>query len=94
MIEKREKKENVFSYVQLRGSSWLLSDPRSVNGLLILFFPVVPLYWTQPSYGLKPAPTLNPERTSEQNFNVLKAHFEKSVRRYGPLVSTSLAERV
>ena len=51
---------------------------------------IVPLYWTQTSYGLKPAPTLDPERTPEQNLNVLKAHFEKSARRYGPIVSDSL----
>lgn len=37
----------------------------------------------QPSYGLKPAPTLDPERTPEQHLNGLKAHFDKSVRRYG-----------
>jgi hypothetical protein len=54
-------------------------------------FSIVPLYWTQPGYGLKPAPTLDPERTPEQHLNVLKAHFEKSVQRYGPNVSGPLS---
>ncbi len=53
-------------------------------------FLTVPLYWTQPGYGLRPAPTLDPARTPEQNLNVLKAHFEKSVQRYGPNVSAPL----
>lgn len=56
-------------------------------------FSTVPLYWTQPGYGLKPAPTLDPARTPEQNLNVLKAHFEKSVQRYGPNVSGPLSRR-
>ena len=54
-------------------------------------FSIVPLYWTQPGYGLKPAPTLDPERTPAQNLNVLKAHFERSVQRYGPNVSGTLS---
>lgn len=48
---------------------------------------LVPLYWLQSGYGLKPPPALDPERTSEQNLRALESHLGISIRRYGPLVS-------
>ncbi|KAF9469322.1 SacI homology domain-containing protein [Collybia nuda] len=65
--------ENIFSYVQLRGS--------------------IPLFWTQSGYGLKPPPLLAPDRPHDQNLNVLKRHFERTVPLYGPLTILNLAEQ-
>lgn len=47
---------------------------------------VVPLFWTQSGYGLKPPPLLASDRTHAQNLDVLKRHFQKTVPIYGPHV--------
>lgn len=89
MRVEREGFVNVFSYVQIRGSSECCS--------IFLFFGrgwnradgwicAVPLFWTQSGYSLKPAPLLSPERTHDQNLDALKRHFERTVPKYGPHV--------
>jgi phosphatidylinositol 4-phosphatase len=47
---------------------------------------IVPLFWNQPGYSLKPAPVLSPERTHEQNLDALKRHLQRILLRYGPMV--------
>ncbi|TFK62545.1 hypothetical protein BDN72DRAFT_964483 [Pluteus cervinus] len=65
--------ENVFSYVQIRGS--------------------IPLFWTQSGNGLKPPPLLATDRTDEQNLDVLRRHFQRTIPRYGPHTVMNLAEQ-
>lgn len=47
---------------------------------------LVPLFWGQPGYSLKPAPVLSPDRTHAQNLDAIRRHFTKTVTRYGPHV--------
>jgi hypothetical protein len=85
MRVEREGFSNIFSYVQIRGSSGVSFFP-----LVALCLRVggcaVPLFWTQSGYSLKPPPLLSPERTHEQNLDALKRHFERTVPKYGPHV--------
>jgi len=101
----REWGVNVFSYVQIRGSSELLLlswlfffglfsvsvsfSWPSCGATYLLSLPV-PLFWTQSGYSLKPPPLLSPERTHDQNFDALKRHFDRTIPKYGPLVRPSL----
>lgn len=85
-FSKRDGSTNIFSYVQIRGSSgssFFFSPPL----YLICLDPLVPLFWTQTGYGLKPPPLVSPDRTREQHMSAMKRHFEGSVTRYGPHVS-------
>ena len=43
----------------------------------------VPLFWTQAGYGLKPPPQLSPDRTHEQNLDIMRRYFQRSAVRYG-----------
>lgn len=52
----------------------------------------IPLFWTQSGYSLKPAPTLSPERTREQNIDALSRHFKRTLPPYGPHTVVNLAE--
>lgn len=56
----------------------------------IPFYRIVPLFWTQSGYGLKPPPQLSKDRTHEQTINALKRHMTRIVNNYGALVSTSV----
>lgn len=47
---------------------------------------VVPLFWTQTGYGLKPPPLLASDRTHAQNLDMLRRHFNRTVSLYGPHV--------
>ena len=47
----------------------------------------IPLFWTQVGYGLKPPPVMAPERTHDQNLEMVRRHFERYVLKYGPHVS-------
>jgi hypothetical protein len=47
---------------------------------------LVPLFWTQTGYGLKPPPLLATDRTHAQNLDALKRHFMKTIPVYGPHV--------
>ena len=49
-------------------------------------FKIVPLFWTQSGYGLKPPPQLSTERTPSQIMDVLARHFARNLATYGPLV--------
>lgn len=49
----------------------------------------IPLFWTQVGYGLKPPPVMAPERTHDQNLDVVRRHFERTVPKYGTHVSVS-----
>ncbi|CCA69257.1 related to SAC1-recessive suppressor of secretory defect [Serendipita indica DSM 11827] len=69
----REDTENVFSFVQIRGS--------------------IPLFWSQPGYGLKPPPQLDSTKTSEQNSQAMRAHLANAIARYGPVSCVNLAEQ-
>lgn len=51
------------------------------------FRSLVPLFWSQQGYGLKPAPALSPERSHPQNLDALGRHLQRLTPRYGPLVS-------
>ena len=62
----REGQQNVFSYVQIRGS--------------------IPLFWTQSGYGLKPPPVLATDRTHQQQLDIVRRHFKRTVPLYGPHV--------
>lgn len=77
---------NVFSHVQIRGSSRLNSIRPSASIHSFSKY-LVPLFWTQSGYSLKPAPTLSLDRTHEQNIDTLNRHFTKTIGRYGPHVS-------
>ena len=78
----RNERLNVFSYVQLRGSSELVSSsPSQLSSNLPL---LVPIFWSQPGYSLKPVPKL--DRTPSESAHALKRHFEKTVSIYGPQV--------
>ena len=44
---------------------------------------VVPLFWAQSGYSLKPAPVLSADRNHEQNLSALRRHFAKIIPRYG-----------
>lgn len=59
---------------------WTIFSP------LIIFSFLVPLFWTQTGYGLKPPPLLATDRTHEQHLDALKRHFERTVPKYGPHV--------
>jgi phosphatidylinositol 4-phosphatase len=61
---------------------------------LIAIFPLVPLFWTQSGYSMKPPPTLNPDRDYEQHSNALKRHFAKTISRYGPHVGLNTRSMV
>ncbi|PFH51748.1 hypothetical protein AMATHDRAFT_74778 [Amanita thiersii Skay4041] len=54
---------------------------------------VIPLFWTQQGYGLKPPPVLATDRTRDQNLDALKRHFQRTVLRYGPHTIVNLAEQ-
>jgi hypothetical protein len=71
---------NVFSYVQIRGSSkfWYESD-----NARYLRIHIVPLFWTQSGYSLKPAPQLSSSQTHEQHLAALKRHFGRTTAAYG-----------
>ena len=88
MRVEREGFVNVFSYVQVRGSSECcsLSLVEEIGIELMDGHCAVPLFWTQSGYSLKPAPLLSPERTHDQNLDALKRHFERTVPKYGPHV--------
>lgn len=62
--------------------------------LMLLIFLVVPLYWTQHGYGLKPPPVLSTDRTAEQNMDALKRHFQRTVPVYGLHVSAPIVPRL
>ena len=47
---------------------------------------VVPLFWTQTGYGLKPPPMLSTDRTHTQHLDALRRHFARTIPRYGPHV--------
>lgn len=47
---------------------------------------IVPLFWNQSGYSLKPPPLISPDRTHAQNLDALRRHFQKTVSQYGPLV--------
>lgn len=66
-----------------------------LSNLLILMLnnTVVPLYWSQPSYGLKPPPQLSRDRTPGQNRDAMKRHFGRLINMYGPLTIVNLAEQ-
>ena len=85
MRVEREGAKNIFSYVQIRGSSEDANDTRytSTN---FLFLILVPLFWTQSGYGLKPAPQLSTSQTPEQNIRTLRRHFERTLPVDGPHV--------
>ncbi|KAH7908877.1 SacI homology domain-containing protein [Hygrophoropsis aurantiaca] len=53
----------------------------------------IPLFWTQTGYSMKPPPTLSPERTSEQNMDALRRHFQRTVPVYGSHTIVNLAEQ-
>ncbi|KZT09631.1 uncharacterized protein LAESUDRAFT_722598 [Laetiporus sulphureus 93-53] len=53
----------------------------------------IPLYWKQEGYSLKPTPQLAPDRTHEQNLDVIRRHFKKILPRYGPHTIVNLAEQ-
>lgn len=53
---------------------------------LSYLFTIVPLFWTQSGYGLKPPPQLSTERTQSQRSEALKRHFSRTLTIYGPLV--------
>ena len=44
---------------------------------------IVPLFWTQTGYGLKPPPVLATDRTHDQNLDALKRHFMRTIPAYG-----------
>lgn len=54
---------------------------------------IVPLYWSQQGYGLKPPPQLAKDRTPEQNLDAMKRHFGRLINMYGPLTVVNLAEQ-
>lgn len=51
---------------------------------------LVPLFWSQPGYSLKPAPVLAADRTRSQHLDALRRHFQKIVGQYGPSVRSTL----
>lgn len=53
----------------------------------------IPLFWKQFGYSLKPPPVLAPERTSEQNMDTMKRHFQSTISVYGPHMIVNLAEQ-
>ncbi|KAJ7219415.1 SacI homology domain-containing protein [Mycena pura] len=66
-------------------------------GICRLFVPpliacLVPLFWTQTGFGLKPPPLLDTERTHEQNLDAISRHFQRTVPKYGPHMAINLAE--
>ncbi|PPQ91427.1 hypothetical protein CVT25_014315 [Psilocybe cyanescens] len=54
---------------------------------------VIPLFWTQSGYGLKPPPVLAADRTHTQNLQALKKHFMNTIPVYGPHTIVNLAEQ-
>lgn len=62
------------------------------GNMLLIFsvvFTIVPLFWTQIGYGLKPPPLLASDRTHSQNLDMLRRHFQRTVPLYGPHVCPS-----
>ena len=82
----REGSQNVFSYLQIRGSSTLLFFRRRTRWADLM---AVPLFWTQTGYGLKPPPVLAADHTPAQNIDAMKRHFQRTLTRYGPHVSVA-----
>lgn len=68
-------------------------DSRSTSYFCSLSY-LVPLYWTQHGYGLKPPPVLSTDRTHEQNMDALKRHFRRTVPVYGPHVCATIMIRL
>ncbi|KAF9227842.1 hypothetical protein BS17DRAFT_800025 [Gyrodon lividus] len=48
----------------------------------------VPLFWSQSGYNIKPPPVLSPERTSYQNMDAMRRHFQRTTPVYGPHASS------
>ncbi|EKM55175.1 uncharacterized protein PHACADRAFT_184007 [Phanerochaete carnosa HHB-10118-sp] len=93
MRVEREGHQNVFSYVQTRGSSTLTWLVLPLKDYLLTYSAAVPLFWSQSGYGLRPAPVLSPDRTHVQNLDALKRHLQRLLQRYGPLTIVNLAEQ-
>lgn len=51
---------------------------------------LVPLFWTQSGYSLKPPPVLAPDSTHDQNLEGLSKHFKRTLPLYGPHVRAFL----
>ena len=86
----REGISNVFSYVQIRGSGWFVHSLLLLHLTFPSLFYVVPLFWTQSGYGLKPPPLLAPDRSHAQNLDTIRRHFKRTVPQYGPHVGSVL----
>lgn len=80
----REGLPNVFSHVQIRGSSGFY---RVYFRVFTADYPTVPLFWDQQGYGLKPAPQFSPNRSHAENLDACRRHLARTVAVYGPHVS-------
>jgi hypothetical protein len=82
---KRGESEQLASFVQTRGSSAFCCVARPCDS-----YKLVPLFWHQNPYSLKPIPVL--DRTPEYNRTALRRHFDRQKELYGPQVIVNLAE--
>ncbi|KAF8510997.1 SacI homology domain-containing protein [Hysterangium stoloniferum] len=84
---------NVANFVETETIMRVLREGRSNIFSYIQIRGSIPLFWTQPGYGLKPLPQLSKDRTEGQNIDVMKRHFARTVSVYGPVTIINLAEQ-
>lgn len=84
---------NVANFVETETVVSIMRDDRANVFSHIQIRGSIPVYWSQPSYGLKPPPQLSKDRTPEQNLDAMKRHFGRLINMYGPLTIVNLAEQ-
>lgn len=86
----REGATHVASFVQTRGSSPSFCD-RVTCHRADLSRAIVPVFWSQSPWSLKPPPVL--ERSHADSLKALEKHFQKQCALYGNVIIVNLAEQ-
>ncbi|KAH7103991.1 SacI homology domain-containing protein [Auriculariales sp. MPI-PUGE-AT-0066] len=93
IVVSRRSRDRAGLRYQRRGIDDDANVANFVETEVIMRIRVIPLFWKQPGYSLKPAPQLSPDRTHAQNLDAISRHLERTVRTYGPHNIVNLAEQ-